>query len=288
MKKQEVNLSLGQEVPIFPWTKLATNLSHFKGDSYLLIVDYTSQFPIVHKLKSMTEQHIVDNFKQIFAEYGWPDTIISNNGPCYTSEIFKELMREYQVNHIKSLPPYLQSNGLAKKYVQIVKNLFHKVKEEGQDLHKCLMVYRNTPLSRQLQSPMQILTSRTARSSLPLSNAASKQMGIQCENLRNRHKNQHLPTHDLNLNQTVMYQEPASKKSYSAMITRLCDEARSYIITTEEGTQYKKMQAHLKPYQTLYKKTKHELKSNKDKHSCDKHIQLRSRSVLKPPERLQI
>ena len=41
-KKQETNLSLGHEIPLFPWTKLATSLFHFKGDSYLLLVDYTS------------------------------------------------------------------------------------------------------------------------------------------------------------------------------------------------------------------------------------------------------
>ena len=188
-KKQETNLSLGLEIPLFPWTKLATDLFHFKGDSYLLLVDYTSQFPIMHKLKSMTRQHIVDDFKQIFAKYGWLDTIVCDNGPGYTSKIFKELMREYQVNHITSSPHYLHLNGLAEKYVQIVKNLFHKAKEEGQDPHKRLMVYRNTPLSSQLQSPMQILSSRAARSSLPLSNAVRKQMGIQSEELTCGHKN---------------------------------------------------------------------------------------------------
>ena len=120
----------------------------------------------------MTELHIVDHVKQIFAEYGWQDTIVSDNGPSYTSKIFKGLMREYQVNHITSSPHYLQSNGLAEKYIQIVKNLFHKAREEGQDLHKYMMVYRNTPLSSQLQLPMQILSSRAARPSLPLSNAA--------------------------------------------------------------------------------------------------------------------
>ena len=99
----------------------------------------------------MTGQHIADHFKQIYAKYGWPDTIVSDNGPCYTSKIFKGLMKEYQVHPITSLPHYPQSNGLAEKYIQIMKNLFHKVKEEGQDLHKCLMVYRNTPLSNQLQ-----------------------------------------------------------------------------------------------------------------------------------------
>ena len=80
-------------------------------------------------------------------------------------------MEEYQVNHITSSPHYPQSNGLAEKYVQIVKNLFHKAKEEGQDLYKCLMTYRNTPLSSHLQSPMQILSNRVTRSTLPLSNA---------------------------------------------------------------------------------------------------------------------
>ena len=81
-------------------------------------------------------------------------------------------MTEYSVNHITSSPHYPQSNGLAEKYVQIVKNLFHKAREEGQDLYKCLMTYRNTPLSTTLQSLMQILSNRITRSTLPLSIAA--------------------------------------------------------------------------------------------------------------------
>ena len=134
------------------------------------------------------------------------------------------------------------------------------------------MVYRMTPLSSQLQSPIQILSSRAARSSLPLSNAAKKQMGIESEELRCGNKNQHPPTHDLSLNQTVMYQEPVSKKWYPAKITRLCDEPRIYIITTEQGTQYRKTQAHLKPYQWQYQKTKQELKLNKDTQFNDNQI----------------
>ena len=84
-------------------------------------------------------------------------------------------MAEYNINHITSSPHYAQSNGLAEKYVQIVKNLFHKAKEEGKDLYQYLMVYCNTPLSSTLQSPMQILTSKAATSSIPMSNAARRQ-----------------------------------------------------------------------------------------------------------------
>ena len=121
--QEEPNLSLGQQVSLYPWTKLATDSFHFEGASYLLVVDYTSRFLVVHKLTSMTGQHITTQCKLIFFEYGWPETLISDNGPCYTTEVFTNLMREYNVNHITDSPHYPQSNGHAKTYVQLVKNL---------------------------------------------------------------------------------------------------------------------------------------------------------------------
>ena len=161
--KQEPSLSLGKEIPLYPWTKLVTDIFHFEGVSYLLVVGYTSRFLVVCKLTSMTGQHVANQCKLIFSEYGWPETLVSDNGPCYTAEVFTNLMKQYNVNHITSSLHYPQPNGLAEKYVQLVKNLFYKAKEKGKDLFKCLMVYHNTPLSNTLQSPMQILTSRSAR-----------------------------------------------------------------------------------------------------------------------------
>ena len=145
--KEKPTLSLGQEIPLHTWTKLVTDLFHFDGASYLLTVDYTSRFLVVCKLSSMTWQHVANQCKLVFSEYGWPETIISDNGPCYTVEAFTSVMNAYHVNHITSSPHYPQSNGLAEKYVQIVKNLFYKAKEEGKDLFKCLMIYHNTTLS---------------------------------------------------------------------------------------------------------------------------------------------
>ena len=52
--KQAPRMSLGQEIPAFPWTKIATDIFHFEGESYLLLVDYTSRYPIIYKLTSMT------------------------------------------------------------------------------------------------------------------------------------------------------------------------------------------------------------------------------------------
>ena len=73
-----------------------------------------------------------------------------------------------------------------------------------------------------------------------------------------------------------------------AKITRQCSEPRSYIITTEEGTQYRKTQAHLKPYQPQYQKTKQDLTLNRDTQFNHNQIRLRPRNNVKPPKRLQI
>ena len=115
-------------------------------------------------------QQVANQMKLIFSEYGWPETIVSDKRPCYSAETFTKLMTDYSVNHITSSPHYPQLNGLAEKYVQIVKNLFYKAQEEGTDLYKSMMIYRNTLLSNRLQSPMQILQSQTARTQLPMSN----------------------------------------------------------------------------------------------------------------------
>ena len=165
-------MSLGQEIPLHPWSKLATDIFHFEGASYLLVVDYTSRFPDVHRFSSMTGQHVADQCKLIFSEYGWTETLISDHGPCYTVEAFTSVMKAYHANHITSSTHYPQSNGLPEKYVQIVKISIYKAKEKGNNLFKCLMIYQNTPHSGSLQSPMQILQSRSAQSDLPMSNTA--------------------------------------------------------------------------------------------------------------------
>ena len=215
--------ALGHEVPPVPWSKVATDIFHYQSHSYLLIVDYTSRFPIVRELKSMSAQHIVEHFRLIFSEYRWPDTLISNNGPCYIAETFTNLMKEYAVNHITSSPHYPQSNGLADKFVQIVKNLFQKAKDEGTDIHKCLMIYSNTPLASTSKSPMQMLQQRSARSQLPMSNAARRQLGSAVEQ-PSSNKNQHLPTHNFHIGQEVMCQSPITRRWFPATIKGLCPE----------------------------------------------------------------
>ena len=79
----------------------------------------------------MTEQCVANQCKLIFSEYGWPETLISDNGPCIYCRSFYQYNECIHVNHITNTPHYPQSNGLTKNYVHIVKN-FLQGKRRGE------------------------------------------------------------------------------------------------------------------------------------------------------------
>ena len=91
---------------------------------------------------------------------------------------------------------------------------------------------------------MQMLQQRSARSQLPMSNAARRRLGIVAE--QPPRINQHLLSHDFHIGQDVMCQSPITKKWFPVKIKELCPEPRSYQVETPEGTVYRKTQNHLK------------------------------------------
>ena len=131
-----------------------------------------------------------------------------------------------------------------------------------------------------------------------MSNAARKQLAMHCENFRTKYKNEHLPSHDLYIDQAVMYQDSTSKCWFPTTITKLCKEPRSYIITSKEDALYRKTQAHLKPYQPQDKKVEdqHLLQTNhiqtvktlNSNQKIDNLTQSRPKRDINPPIKLDL
>ncbi len=146
-----------------PWEKVAADLFHCKGKDYLVIMDYHSNYPEVCSLTTTTSRAVILSLKTVFARHGVPDELFSDNGPQFRSHEFVEFAKDWDFVHTTSSPNYPQSNGLAEKGVQIVKNILLK----ESDPHMGLLVYRTTPLDSG-QSPSQILMGRRLRANLPV------------------------------------------------------------------------------------------------------------------------
>ena len=107
---KSITASLGHEVPTTPWAKLASDIFTFNNKNHLLTIDYMSCFPVICMFQSMTATHVTVHMKAIFSEYGVPKSIVTDNGPCYSSEYFKEMMKKMGIHHITTSPHHHQSN----------------------------------------------------------------------------------------------------------------------------------------------------------------------------------
>lgn len=157
---------LPSDFPERPWEILGMDLFKLKGLWYLIVTDYFSRFPEIAKLETLTSAEVVNHCKSIFARYGIPEIVRTDNCPQFeplNSSDFAKFAKEYGFRHITSSPRYPQSNGFVESAVKVVKLRLKKSK----DPYLALMSYRATPLENGL-SPAELLFNRKIQTTLPI------------------------------------------------------------------------------------------------------------------------
>ena len=59
---------------------------------------------------------------QIFATHGLPERIVTDNGPQFCSQEFKEFLKVNGIQHAFSAPYHPATNGEAERFVQTFKH----------------------------------------------------------------------------------------------------------------------------------------------------------------------
>lgn len=156
-------------LPARPWQKVAADIFQWRNGHYIVVVDYYSRYIEVANLPTLTTSTTVERLKVIFARFGVPEILVTDNGPQFASTDFATFAQDYGFNHTTSSPRYPQSNGEAERAVRTVKQLLNK----SLDPQKALLAYRATPLAHGL-SPAQLLMGRRIRSTVPTTPQALK------------------------------------------------------------------------------------------------------------------
>ena len=157
------------EWPSHPWQRLHLDFAGpFLGHMYLVLVDAHSKWMEVHLMQSITASKTIESLRIIFSTHGLPRTIVTDNGPTFTSSEFAKFVSSNSIRHIKSSPYHPSTNGLAERAVQSLKqglkrNLDFPVQER---LSKFLFKYRITPHSTTDVPPSELLMGRRLRSRL--------------------------------------------------------------------------------------------------------------------------
>ena len=123
-----------------------------------MICDYFSKFPFLYRAKT-SFWSLRDCLIDLFSIEGYPDEIVSDNGPPFQSKEFAKFLSGLGIKHTTSSPGYPRPNGFIERHIQMVKNMLSKSSNTW-SFQEVLADLRTTRIGTGLPSPAEILHGR--------------------------------------------------------------------------------------------------------------------------------
>ena len=76
----------------------------------ILMIDLFLHIPVVRQLSGENTRTVLKTVQNIFADFGIPEAIISDNGPCYKSQEFRDFCARFEIDHITGASYNHQAN----------------------------------------------------------------------------------------------------------------------------------------------------------------------------------
>ena len=161
--------------PDSPWRRIHVYFAGpFLGSMFMIIVDAHSKWLEVFPMRSITTTKTLEILRNLFATYGLPYQLVSDNGPQFVSSKFEMCMKVNGIKHIKVAPYHPSSNGEAERFVQTFKQAMRAAKnDEGvlqYEIAQFLLTYRSTLHSTTGVSPAELFLKRPLHTCFVCSN----------------------------------------------------------------------------------------------------------------------
>ena len=156
----------------------AANFFCLQGHYYLLILDYYSNIIAVENLQNPKSETAINKCKEVFSQFGISKELIMNNCPELSSHKFCSFSKTRDILQKTIRPHCHQSNSLAERSIQTVKQNLNKAKVNYGDNFLTMLSLNSRP-NQNRTSPAEKLFSHKSRPILPLlipstQNAATK------------------------------------------------------------------------------------------------------------------
>jgi hypothetical protein len=138
-----------------------------------VVVDSFSKWPEVIQMRIATSPSTINALNHLFAQFGVPECIVSDNGTQFSSKEFSNFCETVGARHIHTPVYHPQSNGQAERFVDTFKRALQKMQGEGTPskiLDIFLRTYRSTPsqAAPNQKSPAELFLGRRIRIPLDL------------------------------------------------------------------------------------------------------------------------
>ena len=216
-----------------------TDLFTFQDKTYMVVVDLFSQFSVVRQLHGETMKLVLNALKSVFSDFGIPEVIISDNGPCYKSEEFHKFCARFDILYQTGASYNHQANSITEHAIQTIKHLMPK---NQNDTWLALLILKLTPISGIDRSPAEHLCNRRFRTNIPLIKHVSS-LADQAR-LRNKNATQYQTGSKalvpLSLGSHVLYDKNQDNNTKRpewsrGTVTNINDPGRKYTIEMNTG-----------------------------------------------------
>ena len=153
------------------WQRVHLDFLEIQGQMFLLVVDGYSKWLEVFPMSSTTAKATISVLRSLFARYGLPVKIVSDNGPQFIADEFKMFLQMNGIEHTLCPPYHPASNGQAEICVQTFKRMFKKMDPSiplDQKVANILFSFRNTPHTTTGKTPGELFLKRAPRTRLSL------------------------------------------------------------------------------------------------------------------------
>ena len=144
-----------------------------KNRFILTLVDVATRWPEAIPLRDTSTETVIEALTTIFSRIGLPHEILSDNGPQFTSKLYKQVCDFFNIKIVHSTPYHPSSNGMVERFNGSLKAFLRKVSQDDiknwdRKVSAALFAYREVPNQTTGISPFQMVYGRQMRGPLAI------------------------------------------------------------------------------------------------------------------------
>lgn len=110
----------------------------FLGKTFFVLIDSHSKWP---EMSSTSANQTITVLRQLFAAYGLPEQVVSDNGPQFVAQEFADFMKNNGIRHTRCSPYHPSSNGAVERFIQTVKQSMRASQMMDAVSHNALLTF---------------------------------------------------------------------------------------------------------------------------------------------------
>ena len=237
--------------PTKPWQRIHIDFAGpFMGKMFFIAVDAHSKWPEVYEMSSTNVVKTIAVLRHMFAAYGLPEQVVSDNGPQFSSTDFSEFMKSNGIKHIRCTPYHPSSNGAAERFVQTFKQAMKAGKHDGRSLqHRLenfLLTYRTAPHATTNQAPCTLFLQRNIRTRFDLLKPNLEKQVCQKQAEQVEQHDRHAKERHLFVGQNVMVKNLRPGPAWIPGIIIQQSGPVSFLVEVQDGLKWKRHIDHIR------------------------------------------